>query len=127
MRRADRDRLVEGEMRRMRAPAQRVEHEHLDAPQERQRRVRDAVAVGEVRKRPEPEPQDGPRAMLQRHRHDFLAADRKTAADRPELEVRHAAAFRRARLEDVAERPPQGVAASARPANTGIADRERTL
>ena len=96
-----RERFVDGEVRRVRLVAQRVEDERLDTLDQRPRLVRDAIAIGQVREVAEAEAEDRQLPVPQRHGHDVDAAERERPGDlvrgRAAERRRRAAATRRRR------------------------------
>ena len=112
------DRLGHGEVRGMRVIAQRVEHQHPDALEQRPRLVGNPAAVGQVRERPEPVAENEPRAVLDGHGHDELVPQAERAGDGERAQARHAAAARGALAEDVAEGPAK-IGEGGRVAETG--------
>ena len=95
--RDDVERLGHGEVRGVRLVAQRVDHQRVDAVEQRPRLVGEPVAVGQVGEVAEAEAEDRHPAVPERHRDDAHAADDERAVDLVRLELRDAAAQPRRR------------------------------
>ena len=82
----DRQRLGDREVRGMRAMAQRVEDQGVEAVEQRPRLVGDAIAVGQIGEAAEAEPEDRPRAVQTAgpaaREADRATTDRRSSADR---------------------------------------------
>src|SRR4051812_16101610 len=89
--RADLDRFLQREMRRMRHLAQRIDHDEIESLEESPRLVGDPAAVGEIRESPDPEPENGTLAMKDRDRRDLLMAQTKRADDVEQFDLRQPA------------------------------------
>ena len=107
--RDDVERLGDGEVRGVRAMAQRVEHQHVEA-RRAAATTRRECALQSVRyaKRPKRKPRIGRGAVQDRHRRDRAAPP---TANGPSIvcsvDLRHAAALLIGRIEDVAEHAAQ--------------------
>ncbi len=99
------ERFRQAEVRGMRTVPQRVEHEHVDAADERPRLVGDPADVGEVGERSNPVAVHEPLPVPQRHRDDAAAGDLEGRIDHVEIDLGQAAAGRRLGIEDVRKCP----------------------
>ena len=100
------ERLVHAEMRGVLLVAQRVDHQRVDAGDERPRFAGDRAAVREVGEVAEAESEDRHLAVEQRHRHDAHAGRVERPGDLVGVNLRNAAALPRDAVEDVGEGPP---------------------
>jgi hypothetical protein len=100
----DGERLVHGEVCRVRTVAKRVHDEDLDALEQRPGVVGDRAAVGQVREAAKPVPQHQALPVPQRHRYDEVTAEAELSYELEQVDLRNASSFRGARREDVGER-----------------------